>query len=234
MITLSERLARIASFVPQGVKTADIGSDHSFLPIHLAQTGKAIYAIAGELNEGPFRGAERNVRQRGLTDRVSVRKGDGLAVIAPGEVDVITISGMGGGTMKEILAAGDAENKLQGVSRLVLSPQGDADTLRRWLVGNGWRIIEEDLLIEDEKMYEFIVAERGEMALDDPLALEFGPLLLARKHPLITERADYEIGKIDRALKGLANAQGDAAEERKRELLERRTQLEEVKASVQS
>ncbi|HEU4965494.1 MAG TPA: class I SAM-dependent methyltransferase [Bacilli bacterium] len=231
MITLSNRLARIASYVPTGVKTADIGSDHAFLPIHLAQSGKSVYAVAGELNLGPFKAAERNVRQQGLTDRVSVRRGDGLAVIEPGEVDVITVSGMGGGTIKEILAADTS--KLQGVSRLVLSPQGDADTLRRWLLEQGWQIVDEDLLIEDDKLYEFVVAERGEMKIDNPLALEFGPLLLARKHPLLVERLDYEIGKLDRALQGVEKATGPAAEARKQELLARKSQLEEVKSSVQ-
>ncbi|MGZ4031269.1 MAG: tRNA (adenine(22)-N(1))-methyltransferase, partial [Tumebacillaceae bacterium] len=99
MINISNRLARIASFVPQDMKMADIGSDHAYLPLYLAQSGKIVSAIAGEVNDGPFRGAERNVRAHGMKDKISVRKGNGLAVLEPGEVDVITIAGMGGGTI---------------------------------------------------------------------------------------------------------------------------------------
>ena len=232
MLNISERLARIASFVPEGVKMADIGSDHAYLPIYLVQRGQVVGAVAGEVNEGPYRGADLHVRSFGLSDRISVRKGDGLAVIQPGEVDCITVAGMGGGTIKEILAAG--EPKLAGVSRLVLSPQGDGDTLRRWLQGHGWKIIDEDMLIEDEKIYEIVVAERGEMHLTDPLDLEFGPLLLAKGHPLIADRVDYELGKIDRAVRSIEKAGGEGALARKEELLARRRELEEVKQRVQS
>lgn len=232
MLNISERLARIASHVPQGAKMADIGSDHAYLPLHLAQKGQIASAIAGELNEGPFRGAERNVRSRGYSDRITVRKGNGLAVIEPGEVDVITVAGMGGGTIREILSAG--EEKLAGVQRLVLSPQGDSEGLRRWLGEHGWKILDEEMLVEDEKMYEIVVAERGEMAVDDRNAMEFGPILLAQKHPLIADRVDYELGKIRLALEGLEKAKGDSGEQRRQELLARRQQLEEVKAYVQS
>jgi tRNA (adenine22-N1)-methyltransferase len=172
------------------------------------------------------------VRKRGLAEQISVRKGNGLAVIQPNEVEVITISGMGGGTMRDILSAG--EDKLAGVSRLVLSPQGDSDQLRRWLLAHGWKIIDEDMLVEDERIYEFVVCERGDMVIEDPAVLEFGPFLLERKHPLIIERADYELGKIRRALPALENAKGESGEKRREELLARRAMLEEVKTRVQS
>ncbi|ASS76069.1 hypothetical protein CIG75_14635 [Tumebacillus algifaecis] len=230
MINISERLARIATFVPSGVRTADIGSDHAYLPIYLVQRGQAVQAVAGELNEGPYLGAERNVRSNGLADRISVRRGDGLAVLKPGEVDVITVSGMGGGTIRDILAAG--VEKLAGVSRLILSPQGDGDSLRRWLLQHGWKIVDEDMLVEDDKLYEFVVAERGEMVLDNPLQLEFGPLLLQRKHPLILERVEYELGKVALALKGVEKAKGESGQERRDALQKRREQLEEVRTYV--
>lgn len=232
LLNISERLQRIAAFVPQGATMADIGSDHAYLPLYLAQQGVISSAVAGELNEGPFKGAEFNVRSHGYKDVISVRRGNGLAVIEPGEVEVITVAGMGGGTIKEILAAGEA--KLQGVKRLVLSPQGDGDTLRRWLFAHGWKLIDEDLLIEDDKLYEIVVAERGEMQTDDPIQLEFGPILLERRHPLIADRVEYELGKIKRALQGLEKAKGESGQEKRQQLLARQAQLEEVKEHVQS
>jgi tRNA (adenine22-N1)-methyltransferase len=231
LLNISERLARIASYVPQGARLADIGSDHAYLPLYLVQRGQIPFAVAGEVHEGPFRGAERNVRSHGYQDRIAVRKGDGLAVIEPGEVDVITIAGMGGGTIREILAAG--EEKLARVRRLVLSPQGDSEGVRRWLGEHGWQIVDEDLLIEDDKLYEIIVAEPGEMRTDDRIAMEFGPILLKKKHPLIAERINNELVKIAIALNGLKKAKGEAGELRRQELLARRQLLEEVKAHVQ-
>lgn len=202
------------------------------MPIYLVQRGIAVQAIAGEVNKGPFLGAERNVRSHGLKESISVRHGNGLAVLTAGEVDAITVSGMGGGTIREILANGI--DKLEGVARLILSPQGDGDSLRRWLIEHGWQIVEEDMLEEDDKIYEIVVAERGEMVLADPLALEFGPLLLQRKHPLILARAEYELSKITLALKGLENARGESGQARRDALQQRRKQLEEVQAHVRS
>jgi tRNA (adenine22-N1)-methyltransferase len=232
LINLSERLQRIAANVPPNVKVADIGSDHAYLPIYLVQKGVATSAVAGEVNEGPFKGADRHVREQGLSDSISVRKGDGLAVISPGEVDVITIAGMGGYNIREILEAG--KDKLPGVSRLVLSPQGDSDRVRKWLQLHGWKIIEEDILTEDERIYEIIVAERGEMNITDEMELEFGPFNLARKHPLVIDRVEYEQGKIRRALAAIEKTPTENGLARKEELLARRAQLEEVRNHVQA
>ncbi|MBL0388332.1 tRNA (adenine(22)-N(1))-methyltransferase TrmK [Tumebacillus sp. ITR2] len=231
-MNLSERLERIASNVPPNVKVADIGSDHAYLPIYLVQKGIATSAVAGEVNDGPFKGADRHVRENGLADFISVRKGDGLAVLQPGEVDVITIAGMGGYNIREILEAG--KEKLVGVTRLVLSPQGDSDRVRIWLQNHGWKLIDEDILTEDERIYEILVAERGEMNITDPMQLEFGPFNLERKHPRVIDRVDYEQGKIRRALASIEKAPTENGLARKEELLARRAQLEEVRNHVQS
>ncbi len=37
MIELGERLTRVASFVPNGSKVCDVGSDHAYLPVYLIQ-----------------------------------------------------------------------------------------------------------------------------------------------------------------------------------------------------
>jgi tRNA (adenine22-N1)-methyltransferase len=230
-IQISERLATIAAYVqPVGGKLADIGSDHAYLPIYLKQKGWIDSAVAGELNEGPFRGAVQHVRSYGLTGAIEVRKGNGLVVIQPGEVNVITIAGMGGGTITEILQTGEA--KLAGVKRLVLSPQGDGPLLRRWLLEHGWQIVAEDLVHEDEQIYEIVVAERGEMAALSEVELEFGPLLLAKRHPLLLQRTAYERGRIDRALKSLEKATGESGAARREELLAKKRQLEEVELLV--
>src|SRR5574344_1648931 len=94
---LSERLAKVASYVPTGAVVADIGSDHAYLPCYLVHEGIAKRAVAGEVVKGPYESAVKQVRQEGLTDKVTVRLADGLAAVQPTDgVDTVTIAGMGG------------------------------------------------------------------------------------------------------------------------------------------
>ncbi|EJT84467.1 hypothetical protein PPS11_21914 [Pseudomonas putida S11] len=154
----------MAAQVPQGARLADIGSDHGYLPVALMLRGILDAAVAGEVAQTPFASAQRNVRRNGLEGRVSVRLADGLAAVEPGDrISVISICGMGGDTMCEILEAG--KQRLAGVTRLVLQPNGAERELRQWLMGNGYRIVSEELLRENRFDYEIIVAEPGGAAV---------------------------------------------------------------------
>lgn len=158
--TLSRRLERVAAHVPQGARLADIGSDHGYLPVALMLRGVLEAAVAGEVAQTPFASAQRNVRRNGLQAQVTVRLADGLAAVEPQDrISVVSICGMGGDTMCEILEAG--KQRLGGVTRLVLQPNGGERELRQWLAGNGYQIVSEELLRENRFDYEIIVAEPG-------------------------------------------------------------------------
>lgn len=160
---ISTRLREIAERLPSGCKFADIGSDHGLLPIYAIKQGIALSAVAGEVNDGPLEAARRGVLSHGVQDRIAVRKGDGLAVIEAGEVDTITISGMGGALIASILA--DGVTKLAGVNRLILQPNMAEAAVRRWLLDQNWLITDEIILEEDGKIYEIITADRHEEAV---------------------------------------------------------------------
>jgi tRNA (adenine22-N1)-methyltransferase len=229
---LSKRLETVVKYIPEGSRIADIGSDHAYLPCHVVKNSQVPFAIAGEVVEGPFQSAKSQVQSERLTDRVEVRKGDGLEVISPGEVDCVTIAGMGGALIASILDKG--VDKLQGVKRLVLQPNISAVSIRVWLLNHGWELIEEEILEEDGKIYEVLVAEVGDPLKpyekeNLPSFLLMGPFLAKKKETPFIKKWQGEAGNWRRIIGNLEKA-ADTPEniEKKKELENKIQMVEEV------
>lgn len=222
---LSDRLIRVANFVPTGMTVADIGSDHAYLPSYLCLQKQTPFAIAGEVNEGPYQSALSQVVRSGLQSQISVRKGNGLAVISPGEVDVITIAGMGGGLIATILDEG--KSKLDGVKRLVLQPNVSADLIRKWLRENNWFLHAEDILEEDGKIYEILVAVPGDdrelYLIGEEKKLLLGPYLLKEMSEPFQKKWKSELENWKRIL-----TQFEQAKESNEKLKQKRLEFEEL------
>ena len=132
---LGIRLLTVADMVGETGSMADIGSDHALLPIWLLEEGKIRHAIAGELGNGPFSRAREAARSSGWAEKLTVRQGDGLQVLQPGEVETVVIAGMGGDLMAEIL--GYDPEKSRSFPRYILQPMKHEAVLRRWLTDAG-------------------------------------------------------------------------------------------------
>lgn len=223
---LAKRLAALALYVPAGSVAADIGTDHAYLPVYLVEKGICPRVIATDLNPGPLQAARRKVEERSLRDKIDLRLGCGLKVLKPGEADVLVLAGMGGNTIKEILAA--SPEILLTVKRLVLQPMADPGDLRLWLAANGWQISDEKLVEEDGRIYVVVVAEPGREKTGDLLLLELGPRLLEKKDPLLNVYLERIISKYERVQAGLAAARGAAAREKARELKAKLAKIREV------
>lgn len=190
------------------------------------------YAIAGEVVLGPFKSAERNVLSEGLADKISVRMGDGLAVLQPEEADCITIAGMGGSLIANILEQG--KEKLGSVQRLVLQPNINAISIRTWLLENKWELIAEEIIEEDGKIYEVLVAEKGNPG--NPynsgqmeIGLLFGPFLLQRKEDAFKKKWGLEQKNWQRIYEQLESAAPSIeTDEKKQELITKLKLAEEV------
>ncbi|MBM7660809.1 tRNA (adenine22-N1)-methyltransferase [Bacillus mesophilus] len=221
-LKLSKRLEMVANLIPEGSTLADIGSDHAYLPIHCYLKGIVPFAIAGEVVEGPFKTAKNQVNRLDLHTWIDVRKGDGLDVITTGEVNAITICGMGGALIASILESG--KEKLAGVNRLILQPNISAVSVRRWLLHNGWKLIEEKILEEDDKIYEILVAEPGDSTQpytspNQTKELLLGPFLLREHSSVFVKKWMLEKENWERILSQLEGAAPSTeVEEKKVEL----------------
>lgn len=223
---LSSRLQTVVKYIPNGYKVADIGSDHAYLPCHIVQRGISPFAIAGEVVEGPYLSATGQVKSVGLEENIDVRMGNGLDVIQPGEVDCITIAGMGGSLIASILDRG--MHKLDGVRRLILQPNIGAIAIRKWLLDNGWVLSAEEILVEDGKIYEVLVAEKGEplsvYGVDLKAGLLLGPHLKNEQNQAFKQKWLGEKANWLRILQQL-----DQAEQTEQTLLRKQEILEKIK-----
>ena len=195
---ISKRLELVASFVPQGAILLDVGSDHAYLPIELVERGQIEGAIAGEVVEGPYQSAVKNVEAHGLKEKIQVRLANGLSAFEEADqVSVITIAGMGGRLIARILEEG--LDKLANVERLILQPNNREDDLRIWLQDHGFQIVAESILEEAGKFYEILVVEVGQMKLSAS-DVRFGPFLSKEVSPVFVQKWQKEAAKLEFAL----------------------------------
>ncbi|QIL46884.1 tRNA (adenine-N(1))-methyltransferase [Vagococcus coleopterorum] len=192
---LSLRLEKVASYVPQAAVVADIGSDHAYLPAWLILNGVVKQAVAGEVVKGPFESANQLVQQLGLESQITVRLANGLEAIEPTDhVSAITIAGMGGSLISEILDRGFEKGILTGKERLILQPNIGERKLRLWLQAHQYQLVAEELIEEDGKRYEILVAEKAtETTNYSPQELLFGPFLLKEKSQLLKDKWAQEL-----------------------------------------
>lgn len=213
----------VASYVERDAVVADIGSDHAYLPSFLVKKGVVRKAIAGEVAQGPFDSAMKNVEKLSIEAFITVRLADGLRAIEDGDgVDTVTIAGMGGSLIASILEMG--KDRLHGVKRIIAQPNIHALAIRTWAVANDWQLVAETILKEDGKIYEILVLEKGRTSYDE-LELLVGPFLVAEKNEVFFEKWESEIVEWQRVLQLLENAEETAGTKAKKEQLKRYVEI---------
>lgn len=218
---LSLRLSAIAEMVTKGNRLVDVGCDHGYLPVYLIQERRIPSAIAADVGKGPLSRAREHISQYGLDQYIETRLSDGLKEIKKGEGDTLVIAGMGGPLMERILTEG--EGTLSGFRELILQPQSDIGHVRRFLFENGYQIVREDCVLEDGKFYFMMKAVSG-MQIPEwtDAEMEYGGLLLQTRHPVLKQYLEKELRIRGQILSRLEDTSGEAAVQRKEEVMEER------------
>lgn len=260
---LSPRLEAVVSLIPPRKRVADIGSDHTQLPLYLARIGYSAALIATEGHREPFYRARMAVELAGLEDRIEVRLGSGLSVLKPGEVDVVSIAGMGGTTIEKILS--DGMEVARQLEVIVCQPMVAAAQLRQWLLTNGFDIMDERLAKEEFVYEAFAARPRGKSRPDtgalvlravDSLAelyrevarlfaengcagltletmMEVGPISFARRDPLLKELVAARIRKYQEVAESLTHQRTQNALYKLQLMRQRLIDLKKVLACLQ-
>ncbi len=222
MIKLSPRLQIVYDMIPQCHSMADVGCDHGYLTIAALENNKADFAISMDVNKGPLNRAKDNIEAEGLSDKASFRLSDGLRELHPGEAEVICICGMGGALIKRII-----KNDLsiaKSVEALIIEPQSEYFELRDFLKNEGFVIIDEELTMEENKIYPIIklcyeqdVNKRPTYSAAD---LTYGPVIIKKVPELLKILLDKNKSEYSTILCGLEEIQpkSDAIKNRQEEL----------------
>jgi tRNA (adenine22-N1)-methyltransferase len=153
---LDNRLLAVAACVPRGAFLADVGTDHAYLPIHLAQMGHLAGAVASDINKGPLESAKKNIEEANLSHLIRTELTDGLVGLEKYPLTDVAIAGMGGLMIADILKKAPFLHK-RGI-RLILQPMQHVPELRQFLAASGYLIEKETQTVADGKFYQILCA----------------------------------------------------------------------------
>ena len=200
MVPVSKRMKKIAEMV-SAKRVADIGCDHGFISIYLIKEKDVDHVFAMDINDGPLKRAYEHVNEYGLRNRIEVIKSDGAKAIKPGEADGAVIAGMGGRLTERIIL--DSIDVFQKMDEMILSPQSEIDHVRRFLIQNGFDILDEDMVLDESKFYVIIKCSYDasvKRQIDDVQAL-YGPVLIEKKHPVLIDYLNERLIKLEDIVK---------------------------------
>ena len=203
-MSLSQRLQSVARMVTPGLRVADVGCDHGYLAIYLIRNRISPHVIAMDVRTGPLERAKEHVEEALLTEDIEVRLSDGLQKLNEDEADCVVMAGMGGRLMTEIMERG--KDICLSIREFILQPQSEIDALRHFLEDNGFRIISEDIVLEDDKFYPMMKVIHGDMDLGREIYYKYGKILLREQHPVLRAYLRRERKMLLDIREGLLNA----------------------------
>lgn len=148
MQKLSIRLSSVAALVKQDAAIADIGTDHGYIPVYLAENKVINSAVASDINEGPLNSCISLVKEKGLENVIRTKLSNGLDSLDENDFDTIIIAGMGGELIFDILSRhGYVKDK-----HIILQPMTHPEVARKFLYDNGFEI-KNDIIVKDGRHY---------------------------------------------------------------------------------
>lgn len=153
---LDPRLAATAALVRPNAIFADIGCDHGYLAIDLIRRG-AVRGYACDIKPGPLESARKNIEKAGFSTRIQTVLTDGLEGLDNCGITDVTIAGIGGEVITDILKRAPFLKK-EGI-RLILQPQSRENILRDFLSENGFFVFSEQAICSGRYIYVVIGAE---------------------------------------------------------------------------
>lgn len=210
-ISINDRLTKAISFIDNCGTLADIGSDHGYSSIYAIQKGIAKKVIATDISKPSLAKTEKLVNEYDLSQCIECRAGDGMKVLASGEVDAALIAGMGAELIAQIIR--DSHQIASAIPQLILQPMNSAQPLRRALSEMGYGITHEGIVVDNDKFYQIIKCSYGNpKPLSDDEA-ELGTFVYNERIPLCKEYVEHIIRKQEKIMEYVGNNDEDKLRE---------------------
>lgn len=174
---MKKKINFLTSLFPKKVfLTIDVGCDHGYLSIQLMKENKSEYVINVDNKIKPLRNAIQNTSKYFFSNKIVNFLNDGLYGmqndLCP---DVIVIAGIGGLQIIEILK----KSTIVNFKKLILQPEGNFLKLRKWLIENNYKIMDENVIKNNDVFYLFIECEKTTLNQNHYNYLDYllGPIL---------------------------------------------------------
>lgn len=213
-IKLTPRLQCVADCVKKCSLLADIGTDHAYIPIYAVQNFIADKAIASDVVEGPLKIASDNIKSNGLENKITTALANGL-VSARG-ADVIVVAGMGGKLICNILQ--ENEDIAQSADYMVIQPMTCSFELRKFLHAHGFKLVDEKLAEEEDKIYNIMVVKKGNEAFADEFHYHIGKKLFENRDPLLSKYIRLRAKVLKKQFTGMNISESENLHKKAREL----------------
>lgn len=173
---LSKRLKTIADYVKTEDKVIDIGCDHGYLSIYLANNG-CQNIIASDVNQNALNNAINNITKEKMEDKIKVVLSDGIKNIDTRNFNTLIISGMGTSTILHIL---EDKEKLENINKIIIQSNNDHYLLRKEMIKKGYFINDEKIVLDNKKYYIIIEFIKG-ISKYSKVEMLYGPILIKDK-----------------------------------------------------
>jgi len=213
MIKLSKRLSKIASLVDLEASVIDVGTDHGYVPNFLCENNISSDIIATDISENSLEKSIELTKKLNNEDKIRNILCNG---IYNEKRDNIIIAGLGGIQIAEII--NNTIEISKKANKLILQPMQKNHILRRELYKMGFNIIDEEIVYEDRRYFEIIIAKHVEEKINyDYSDLYISKAQLQKKDKLYLESLKERRRNLTNIINNFDSSNENALE-RKKEL----------------
>ena len=201
MIKLSNRLKKIAELVDFGATVIDVGTDHGYVPNFLCEKKISRDIIATDISKNSL---EKSIDlTREMENEKYIRN-----ILANGIVrenrDNIIIAGLGGIQIAEIIF--NSIDISRSAKKLILQPMQKTNILRRELNNMGFEIIDEEIIFEDDRYFEIILARySGKIKNLEEVDFYFSNSLIKKKDKVYLDFLRERQRELEKILSNINN-----------------------------